>query len=101
MGRNSTLHGGTVDHNDLENRDIADQHDTGSITGLDTTLAEVTSDSESKKSKIGGFENRDDVTVSLDFGTGVLSVIPVGADFVVWSEGNTFTFDSTQTVIIP
>ncbi|RLA01524.1 MAG: hypothetical protein DRQ42_03005 [Gammaproteobacteria bacterium] len=101
MGRSTSLQGGTVDHSDLEKRDIADQHNTTAITGLDTIISDFDDDVDTKKLKVGGFEDRESVTIALDTGTGVFSVTPIGADFTVWSKKAKHVFTEAQTVVVP
>ena len=101
MGRTSSLQGGTVDHSDLEKRDIADQHTTASITNLDQVITDFDLSNQGKQEREAGFLDRDQVTLDFDFGTGLLSVIPVGADFTIWTEGIKFIFTTTQTYTVP
>ena len=101
MGRSSSLDGGTVDHSDLEKRDIADQHTTSSVTGLDQIIADSSSSVDDKRERQAGFFDRDEVTLDFDFATGIVSVIPVGTDFTIWTDGIKFVFTTTQTYTVP
>ncbi|HHA19474.1 MAG TPA: hypothetical protein ENK70_07200, partial [Methylophaga sp.] len=101
MGRSSSLQGGTVDHSDLEKRDIADQHTTASVSGLDTIIADFDVTVNNMREREAGFLERDEVTLDFDFATGLLSIIPVGVNFTIWSEGVKHVFTTTQTITIP
>jgi len=97
MGRNASGGGGTSDHIQLDNREVAEQHPTGAITNLDTQLAVI----DTKLDKITGFEDRDSIRLEFNFVTGQLDVVPNNGSFVIWVDGTRIEFTETQSMVVP